>query len=82
MRWILKLAPALLACCMTGAAWAKLPAPSEEAKAKAAEAKEKTAAADKSAAESLAKYQDRVAEYYRKDKGKAIKTSAAPAARK
>jgi hypothetical protein len=81
-RLIWRLAPALLACCLVGSAWARLPAPSEEAKAKAAEAREKSAASDKAAADALATYQDRIAEYYRKDKARVVKTSAAPATRK
>lgn len=44
-----------------GSAWAKLPPPSEEAKAKAAEAKGKAEEASKLAAERLAAAQDRVA---------------------
>ncbi len=42
-------------------AWAKLPPPSEEAKAKAEEAKLKAAETAKTAAEQLARAQDRVA---------------------
>lgn len=44
-----------------GSVWAKLPPPSEEAKAKAAEAKQKADEAAKVAAEQLAAAQDRVA---------------------
>lgn len=49
----------------TGSALAKLPAPSEEAQAKAAVAKEKAAEAAKVAAEQLAAAQDRVAAAYK-----------------
>jgi hypothetical protein len=51
---------------------AKLPAPSEEAKAKADEAKAKTAWSDKVASYQLCRAQDRVAAYY-------LKTKTAPA---
>ena len=47
--------------CVTGPALAKLPAPSEEAQAKAAVAKEKAAEAAKVAADQLSAAQDRVA---------------------
>ena len=57
----------LLALCSV--AWAKLPAPSDEAKAKAAEAKAKADENAKKDAELLAKYQDRVVERYKKEKG-------------
>lgn len=71
-----KLMPMLLVCCSVGLAYAKLPPPSEEAKAKAAEAKAKAAEGAKKAGELLGKAQDRVAERYKKEKGKA---AAAPA---
>lgn len=64
-----KIVPALLVACAVGAAYAKLPAPSEEAKAKAAAAKVKAAEAAKKQAEALAKAQDRVVERYKKEKG-------------
>ncbi|MCK9260107.1 MAG: hypothetical protein RBT39_10220 [Azoarcus sp.] len=54
----------------TGSVWAKLPAPSEEAQAKAAEAKEKAAEASKVAAEKLAAVQDRVAAAWKVKAGK------------
>jgi len=60
--------PALLVAGSVGLAYAKLPPPTEEQKAKAAEAKEKAAAAAKKESEALAKAQDRVAEHYRKTK--------------
>lgn len=68
--------PALLFGGMVGFASAKLPPPSDEAKAKAAEAKSKAAEAAKMEAEKLAKVEDRIAERYKKEKG--IKTGAAP----
>ena len=52
-----------------GAVWAKLPPPSEEAKAKAAEAKAKADDAAKKDAELLGKAQDRAAANYKKNKG-------------
>ena len=58
-----------------GVAWAKLPPPTEEQKAKAAEASTKAAEAAKKEAEALAKAQDRVAESYLK----AHKSNAATA---
>jgi hypothetical protein len=67
-------------------ATAKLPPPSEEAKAKAEEAKTKTAEAAKLAADQLAKAQDQVAARYIKEqkaKGVVVKptpiVAAAPA---
>jgi hypothetical protein len=62
----LKLLAALLACCATGAAQAKLPAPTQEQQAKAAEAKAKAAETAKKDAELLGKYQDRAVERYKK----------------
>jgi hypothetical protein len=53
----------------TGTVWAKLPPPSDEAKAKAAEAKVKADDAAKKDAERLAKSQDKAAANYRKNKG-------------
>ncbi|MEC5218063.1 hypothetical protein RCH09_003030 [Actimicrobium sp. GrIS 1.19] len=55
---------------------AKLPAPSEEAKAKADEAKAKTAWTDKVASYQLCKAQDRVAAYYLKSKAAPTPTAA------
>jgi hypothetical protein len=63
----------LAACTLGSAAWAKLPAPSDEAKAKAAEAAAKAAHAAKVEAYQLCKAQDRVAAHYRKTAGKAGK---------
>jgi hypothetical protein len=56
-----------------GGALAKLPAPSDEAKAKADEAKAKAAWGDKVAAYKLCLAQDKVAGNYRKVKGKDAK---------
>lgn len=55
-----------LTVAMSGA-WAKLPAPSEEAQAKAAEAKVVAAEKAKAETELLGKTQDRVAEKYIKE---------------
>lgn len=83
-----KKALVIAALCLftTGAVLAKLPAPSEEQKAKAAEAKAKAGEAAKKEAELLAKSQDRVASRYiqqQKAKGVIVKptpiVAAAPA---
>jgi hypothetical protein len=58
------------ACTLATSVWAKLPAPGDEAKAKAAEAAAKTAHAGKMEAYQLCKSQDRVASQYRRS-GKA-----------
>ena len=68
----------LVAAFLIAPALAKLPAPSDEAKAKAAEAAAKTAWTDKVGAYKLCQAMDRVAERYRMD-AKAAAT-AAPAA--
>ena len=62
-------------------ALAKLPAPSDEAKAKAAEAAAKTAHADKTAAYQLCKSREKVATHYYKTtgKGKPAPKEATPA---
>jgi hypothetical protein len=57
-----------------GIASAKLPAPTEEQKARAAEAKAKAADAAKKQAELLGKSQDRAVENYKR--GKVVKTGA------
>jgi hypothetical protein len=62
----------IAACALGVSALAKLPAPNDEAKAKAAEAAAKTAHAGKVDAYLLCKSQDRVAAQYRKS-GKASK---------
>jgi hypothetical protein len=71
-----------LACAGLGAtAFAKLPPPSEEAKAKAEEAKTKAAEAAKKDGESLGKSQDRVAERYIKEqKAKGVMVKPTPIA--
>ena len=63
-----------------GTVWAKLPPPSDEAKAKAAEAKAKADDAAKKDAEQLGKSQDKAAANYRKNKG--IKAPASMAGKK
>lgn len=73
----LKLIMALAAMLAFGTAQAKLPAPSDEAKAKAAEAKDKAAHGDKVAGYQLCKSQNRTAERHMKEKGK---KGAAPSA--
>lgn len=64
---------------MAAAAHAKLPAPSDEAKAKAAEAAAKTAWTDKVSAYKLCQSMDRVAAHYRKDKKDAPAAIETPA---
>ena len=59
---------ALIAGCAFGLASAKLPAPGEEQKAKAADAKAKAGEAAKREAEQLGKSQDRAAENYKRGK--------------
>lgn len=65
-RSALLAAGVLLAACAANVAWAKLPAPSPEAAAKAAEAAAKGAWAGKVDAYQLCQSQDRVAAYYRR----------------
>ena len=60
------------------AAWAKLPALSDEAKAKAAEAAAKTAWSDKVGGYQLCKVMDRVADTYRKTAAANGKSALAP----
>jgi hypothetical protein len=67
---------ALMALTIAGAAQAKLPPVSEEAKAAAAAAKDKAAWGDKVAAYQLCQAQDKVAVYYAKTKSMAKKASA------
>lgn len=77
----LLLATSFLAAMVAGgSAWAKLPAPADDAKAKAAEAAAKTAHAGKVAGFQLCKSQDRVAQVYMaqaKKEGKAVKPPVA-----
>lgn len=61
---------------MAGSALAKLPAPTDEQKAKAAAEKEKTGWSDKVAAYQLCKAQDKVAATYRKNTPQAKPESA------
>ena len=75
-----KLVPAVLACCAVGLASAKLPAPTEDQKAKAEEAKAKATEATKKENELLGKSQDRATEHYKKTKGGVVKTVAPVAA--
>jgi hypothetical protein len=72
------LTTAILALACT-APWAKLPAPSDEAKAKAAEAAAKAKWTDSVAAYQLCKAQDRVAAAYFAEAKKAGKPASAPA---
>lgn len=79
-RIALRLALGTATVLLAGAALAKLPPPSDEAKAKAAEAAAKTAWAGKVAAFQLCKAQDRVAAQYlaeAKKAGKDAKPSGA-----
>ncbi|MBA3904453.1 MAG: formate dehydrogenase [Rhodocyclaceae bacterium] len=76
-----KLILALLAALAFGMAQAKLPAPTEEQKAKAEEAKAKAAEAAKKEGELLGKAQDRVAERYIKEqKAKGVTVKPTPLA--
>lgn len=63
---------------LAGTALAKLPAPSEEAKAKAAEAAAKTAHANKVADFQLCKSREKVAAHYYKTTGKGKPASKEP----
>ena len=69
---------ALAALLASGPAWAKLPAPSDEAKAKAAEAAAKTAHAGKVDGYKLCLSMDKVAASYQAAAKKAGKTASAP----
>ena len=62
----MKIIAFILALGLAGSAWAKLPPPSEEAKAKAAEAAAKTAHAGKVDAYKLCKSYDKVASHVQK----------------
>lgn len=70
----------LVTACMAAPAFAKLPPPSDEAKAKAAEAAAKSAWSDKVAAFKLCQAMDRVAQDYRQQAKAAGKEASAPAA--
>ena len=79
-KWV----PTVMVCCvvgMAGIASAKLPPPSDEAKAKAAEAKAKADEAAKKDAENLGKAQDRVADRYKKQ-SKAVASNTKTADKK
>ena len=65
-----------LALVMAGAAWAKLPAPTPEAAAKAAEAKQKADDTAKKDVADLAKYQDKAVANYKKNRGAGAQKSA------
>ena len=71
---------ALVAGCAFGIASAKLPAPNDEQKAKAAEAKAKAGEAAKRQAELVGKSQDRAVENYKR--GKLQKTGGTAAVKK
>jgi hypothetical protein len=71
---------ALIAVAYAGSAAAKLPALSDDAKAKAAEAAAKTAWTDKVGLYQLCQSMDRVAETYRKGSKAAGKDAPAPSA--
>ena len=73
----LKIVAALLVGSAIGVASAKLPAPTEEQKAKAEATKAKAAETAKKDAELLSKSQDRAADHYKKSKGGVTKTSTA-----
>lgn len=75
MKSIAVLIAATLVC---GSALAKLPPPSDEAKAKAAEAAAKTAHTGKVDSYQLCKSQDKVATHYRKTNKSAPKPAATP----
>lgn len=80
----LRLAASFVACtsllCFTGAALAKLPAPSDDAKAKAAEAAAKTAHAGKVGNYKLCLSMDKVAAHYAAAQKKAAKELKPPTA--
>ena len=70
----------LIALALAGPVLAKLPALSDEAKAKAAEAAAKSAWSDKVGGYKLCQAMDRVADVYRKEAKAAGKEASAPAA--
>lgn len=70
----------LIGLTLAGLASAKLPPPSDEAKAAAAEAKAKTAWSDKVAAYKLCLVQNKVVEHYRKNKPAQAQVTPATAA--
>lgn len=74
-----KLILGLIALALSGVASAKLPPPSEEAKATAAAAKDKAAWGDKVSAYKLCMAQDKVAAHYQKTTGAKKPAVALPA---
>lgn len=80
LKTMWKLVPAVLACCVVGAASAKLPAPPPPDPAKAAEAAKKKTEADKKGAEAKARADDRAVANYKKSKGMAATAPAKTAA--
>jgi hypothetical protein len=76
MKKIVIAVAGIAALIAAGTSLAKLPAPSDEAKAKADETKAKAAWGDKVAAYKLCLVQDKVAGNYRKVKGKDAKPAA------
>ena len=77
MRAVL-LSAVMAAAAISGPAFAKLPPPSDEAKAKAAEAAAKAAFADKVAAYKTCQLEDRLVEAYRAHAKSAGKEAPAP----
>ena len=76
----ISLATLLLASLFSVSAMAKLPAPSDEAKAKAAEAAAKTAHGNKVADYQLCKSREKVAAHYYKTAKATVKPTTAPVA--
>jgi hypothetical protein len=76
----INLACLLLVSCFSASVMAKLPAPSDEAKAKAAEAAAKTAHGDKIAAFQLCKSREKVAAHYYKTAKASGKQTTPPVA--
>lgn len=70
MKKLSRFAGLCLALIFSASAFAKLPPPSDEAKAKSDEAKAKAVWSDKVAAYQLCKSQDKTAERYRKEQKK------------
>lgn len=82
MNRMIGVGAAFVLACLSGTALAKLPPPSEEAKAKAAEAKAKAGWSDKVAAYQLCRAQDRAVVVYNatmKQQGKEAKPGTAGA---
>ncbi len=79
-KTFIQMASLLMASCFSLSVMAKLPAPSDEAKAKAAEAAAKTAHGDKIAAFQLCKSREKVAAHYYKTAKASGKQTTAPVA--